>query len=350
VHKIWYKPTYKQVSTVSLFRGFTNNGRVIKAGVLKLFNPQDGGVTQINGVPDVVDMGQGGLGDIKLHPNFDQNKLIYLSYVERDPSNSQLYGAVVIRAQLDMTNSKASLSNIQRVWTQVPKFFGVGHYAYRILFDEHGKLWISSGERQEFFPAQDMNSNAGKILRLNDDGSLPSDNPFQNQGEIAKQVWSLGHRNALGMAFDQQQKLWVAEMGPAGGDEFNLITRAGNYGYPIVSEGFHYPSDSFRTPFLRHTERPEFIAPVMSWTRVISPSSLIFYKGSLFPQFKNKAIMGGLSSRGLVIVDIENRPVREIARISMNSRIRAITESKDGTLWILKDAMRQDNLLRLVPR
>ena len=134
---------------------------------------------------------------------------------------------MVIRGKLDLTKSTPQLTQIKKIWTQVPKFSsGQGHYGHRIIFGSDNKLWISSGERQQFNPAQDMNSNAGKIIRLNDDGSIPSDNPFMNQGEIAKQVWSLGHRNPLGLAFDPQGQLWVIEMGPKGGDELNKVIKA----------------------------------------------------------------------------------------------------------------------------
>src|SRR5690606_23473264 len=160
-----------------------------------------------------------------------------LSYAEQGQGG---YGAVVIRGKLDLNQTAPQLTQIERIWTQVPKFSGQGHYAHRIVFGPYGKLWIGSGERQQFTPAQDMQSNAGKIIRLNDDGSIPADNPFMNQGKIAQQIWSLGHRNPLGMAFDPQGQFWVIEMGPKGGDELNKIIKAKNYGYPVVSNGDHY--------------------------------------------------------------------------------------------------------------
>src|SRR3546814_6054129 len=122
-----------------------------------------------------------------------------------------------------------SLSNLQVIWRQVPKVSGSAHYSYRIAFDRFGKLWISSGERQQMTPAQDMQSNLGKIVRLNADGSVPADNPFASQGGVAAQVWTLGHRNVLGLAFDAAGRLWEHEMGPMGGDELNLVERGSNY-------------------------------------------------------------------------------------------------------------------------
>ena len=126
------------------------------------------------------------------------------------------------------------------IWRQSPKLSGRGHYGHRIAFGPDGKLYISNGDRQEFTPAQDMSGNLGKIVRLNDDGTVPADNPFASRGGVTAQIWSLGHRNPLGIAFDGSGRLWDIEMGPKGGDELNLVQRGKNYGYPIVSNGDHY--------------------------------------------------------------------------------------------------------------
>lgn len=258
------------------------DGRLLvteRKGRLYLFDPETKKKTEIKGTPEVAYGGQGGLGDVALHPDFANTPWIYLSYAEQGQGG---YGAVVIRGKLDLKRSTPQLTQIEKIWTQVPKFSsGQGHYGHRIVFGPDGKLWISSGERQQFDPAQDMKSNAGKIIRLNDDGSIAADNPFMNQGEIAQQVWSLGHRNPLGMAFDPQGQLWVIEMGPKGGDELNKIIKAKNYGYPLVSNGDHYDGK----PIPDHSTRPEFEAPVLDWTPVISPSDLNFYTGKMFPQW-----------------------------------------------------------------
>ncbi len=174
------------------------DGRLLiteKAGKLKLFDPKTGQSLDVQAIPEVAYGGQGGLGDVILDPDFKQNQQIYLSYAEAGAGG---YGAVVIRGKLVLdAKPTPKLTQIQRIWQQVPKVSGQGHYAHRIKFGAHGKLWISSGERQKFEPAQDLKSNLGKILRLNTDGTTPLDNPFQTHGEIAKQVWSLGHRNPL---------------------------------------------------------------------------------------------------------------------------------------------------------
>ena len=314
------------------------DGRLLiteKSGQLILFNPRDQKKTFIKNLPKVAYGGQGGFGDIVLHPKFAQNHQIYLSYAEAGQGG---YGAVVIRADLNLDQAQPQLDNITTIWKQVPKVRGQGHYAHRVLFDGSGKLWISSGERQKFDPAQDLTSNLGKIIRINDDGSVIVDNPFQSQGEVAKQVWSFGHRNPLGMAFDEQGQLWVVEMGPKGGDELNLIQKAKNYGYPIVSNGDHYSGLNIPD----HATRPEFEAPKLDWTPVISPSSLIFYTGQMFPKWQDKAIIGGLSSEALIIVDTTAQPVKEIQRIDMKERIRGLQQAKDGSIWVIEDGKHAD--------
>lgn len=319
------------------------DGRLLlteRKGRLYLFDPETKKKTEIKGTPKVAYGGQGGLGDVALHPDFANNPWIYLSYAEQGQGG---YGAVVIRGKLDLKQGAPQLTQIEKIWTQVPKFSsGQGHYGHRIVFGPDGKLWISSGERQQFDPAQDMKSNAGKIIRLNDDGSIPADNPFMNQGEIAQQVWSLGHRNPLGMAFDPKGQLWVIEMGPKGGDELNKIIKAKNYGYPLVSNGDHYDGK----PIPDHSTRPEFEAPVLDWTPVISPSDLNFYTGKMFPQWQNKAIATGLSSKAIIIIDTMQQPAKEVQRLDMKARIRGAVQAQDGGIWVIEDGP-QARLLKL---
>lgn len=321
------------------------DGRLLiteRRGKLKLFDPISKQTLNVTGVPKVSYGGQGGLGDVILHPDYARNHWIYLSYAEAGQGG---YGAVVIRAKLDVSNPKQpQLTDIKPIWKQVPKVSGQGHYAHRLAFDQAGKLWISSGERQKFDPAQDMNSNLGKIVRLNDDGTPAAGNPFANQGGVTAQIWSLGHRNPLGMAFDAQKQLWVIEMGPKGGDELNQIIEGANYGYPIVSNGDHYSGK----PIPDHNTRPEFQAPAISWTPVISPSSMMIYQANQFPAWKDKAIIGGLSSEAIIVVDLKSKPVQEVQRINMKHRIRGLITANDGNIWVIQDG-RDASLIKLTP-
>lgn len=322
---------------------FLPDGRLLvteKPGKLKLVS-QSGDSRQVGGVPDVDHGGQGGLGDIALHPRFAENATIYLSYAEAGPGD--LRGAAVARATLDLDGP--SLRDVEVIWRQVPKVSGRGHYGHRLLFDADGYLFVSSGDRQKFDPAQDMQSNLGKILRLNDDGSVPADNPFAARGGVTAQIWSLGHRNPLGLAFDADGRLWNHEMGPQGGDELNLVVRGANYGYPIVSNGDHYGGRDIPD----HATRPEFAAPKAWWTPVISPSGFVIYDGDLFPEWRGDGFIGGLSSQALIRVEFDGENAREAERYRMGERIRAVVQGPAGALWLLEDG-RRARLMKLTPR
>lgn len=302
-----------------------------RKGQLKLFDPKTKSIVNVSAVPAVSYGGQGGLGDVILHPDFQNNHWLYLSYASKGQGG---YGAEISRAKLDLSNpAQPKLTDLKTIWQQVPKVSGQGHYGHRMMFGPDGKLWVSSGERQKFDPAQDMQSNLGKVLRLNDDATPVKDNPFIQQGGVTAQIWSLGHRNPLGMAFDPQGQLWVVEMGPKGGDELNRIVKGENYGYPIVSNGDHYSG----LPIPDHHTRPEFKAPEIDWTPVISPSSLMIYTGNQFPLWQQKALIGGLSSEAIIVVDLNAKPVKEVQRLEMKQRIRGLHQAQDGSIWVIED-------------
>ena len=337
---------------------FLPDGRMLvteRKGTLLIVG-QDGQKSRpVSGMPDVDYGGQGGLGDVALHPDFASNKLIYLSYAEAGPGNTR--GAAVMRAVLNQTDRGGSLSDADVIWRQYPKVVGRGHYGHRLLFDGDGYLWISSGDRQKFTPAQDMQSNIGKILRLNDDGSVPDDNPFVNYRDqdafvddegVFGEVWSLGHRNPLGIAIDADGQLWNIEMGPAGGDELNRVVRGGNYGYPVVSNGDHY--DGREIP--DHDTRPEFATPAAWWTPVVSPGDLMFYSGNLFTDWRGDLFVAGLSSQAIVRIETDGDAGREAERYPMGARIRSVVQGPNGALWVLEDerAESRGRLLKLTPK
>lgn len=301
------------------------------AGALKLLD-QDGQLLgDVFGVPYVSYGGQGGLGDIVLHPDFERNQMLYMSYAEAGPGNTS--GAAVARAKLELTANGGQLTDVEVVWRQVPKVTGQGHFGHRILFGANGYLWISSGERQKFDPAPEMESNLGKVVRLNEDGSAGENNPFPFGGAVTSEIWSLGHRNPLGIAFDETSRLWVVEMGPAGGDELNLVRRGSNYGYPEVSNGDHYSGRDIPD----HDTRREFSPPEITWSPVISPSNMMFYSGDQFPQWRGDAFIGGLSSMALIRVDFNGDTAWEAERFEMDRRIREVEQGPDGAIWLLED-------------
>ncbi|KAK0382696.1 hypothetical protein NLU13_9792 [Sarocladium strictum] len=325
---------------------FLPNNHVLvteRSGSLFLVDPDTKVKSEISGVPSVVYEGQGGLGDVALHPQFEDNKLIYISYVEAGDNGTS--GAVVARAPLALNDDgSGALGDLEIVWTQVPKVVGSGHFSHRILFGENATLWISSGDRQQFDPAQDMSGNLGKILRLNDDGSIPADNPFAEEGGVTAEIWALGVRNPLGFDLDEEGNIWEVEMGPAGGDELNLIEEGGNYGWPMVSQGDHYDGE----PIPDHDTRPEFIPPKVFWNPVISPAGMIIYKGDLFPEWRGNALISGLGSQGIVRVEIDGDTAREAERLPMGRRTRTVRASADGALWTLEDGA-GGRLLKLTP-
>lgn len=323
-----------------------------KAGELLIVDTATGVKTSVNGVPKVAYGGQGGLGDIILAPDFATSNNIYLSYVEAGTgADSNKFGAKVIKATLTGLDTDAPrLQAITPIWEQTPKLKGQGHYSHRLLFSPDGQyLYISSGERQEKTPAQDMSVNLGKIIRLHGDGSVPADNPFaQNGSDIAAQFWTIGHRNVLGMAFDDKGRLWAHEMGPRGGDEFNLIEKGNNYGWPVVSNGRNYSG----TDIPDHDTRPDFVAPKISWTPVISPSSMSIYqtgKYNDFPAWQGNALISGLSSKALIVVTLDdNNGAAERYRYDMGERIRSVL-TVDGQVWLLEDGDK-GRLLQLLPQ
>jgi glucose/arabinose dehydrogenase len=317
---------------------FLPDGRLLvteKKGALKLLSVESGKAGDITGVPRVAYGGQGGFGDVILHPRFAANSIVYVSYSE--PGEGGESGAAVARAKL-VLEAKADgnggrLEDLTVIWRQVPKVSSGGHWGHRMAFGPDGKLWVTSSERQQFTPAQDMASNLGKIVRLNEDGSVPDDNPFFARGGVTAQIWSLGHRNMLGLAFARDGRLYSHEMGPRGGDELNVIEKGANYGYPIVSNGDHYNGRDIPD----HRTRPEFRAPLVSWTPVISPAGFIIYSGRMFPEWAGNGFIGGLSSESLVRVELGDGTAREVQRFDMGQRIREVEEGPDGAIWLLED-------------
>ena len=324
---------------------FLPDGRMLiteKSGILYLVSADGQQRKRVDGIPAVSSEGQGGFMDVVLHPGFMTNRLVYFSYAEAGQGGK---GVVLARGAF-ADGEQPALQKVETLFRASPYVEGDGHFSGRIAFSRDGDLFFANGERQKFEPAQDPSATLGKVLRLKDDGSPAPANPLAAKGFHAA-VWSYGHRNILGLAFDASGNLWEQEMGPKGGDEVNLILPGRNYGYPIVSDGEHYDDK----PIPDHHTRPEFEKPKVSWNPVISPGGLMVYSGKLWPQWKGDLFIGGLSSQALIRVDVDGTNARKGDQWPMGERIREPEEGPDGAIWLLEDGRRdgKGRLLKLTP-
>ena len=339
------------------------DGRLLiteKPGRLRIYS--EGKLSEpVKGLPKVEYHGQGGLLDVEIDPDFATNGFIYISYTEaakvqpnvtrdvgdprlgkfNDHTDAVLKGVAVARGKLEGNEIK----NIEVIWQQFPKTIGRGHFGGRLVFANDGKLFITSSERQRLEPAQDLNSDLGKIIRINPDGSIPQDNPFINRKNVRADIWSFGHRNPLGAAINPTSKqLWIHEMGPIHGDELNIPLAGKNYGWPLVSNGDNY--DNSRIP--DHETKPEFVGPIAYWHPAISPSGLAFYTGSLFKGWLNNLLIGSFNSEALVRLTATGNNIDSEERIWLQRRIRDVIQAPDGSIWLLTD-YKDGELLRLSP-
>ncbi len=324
---------------------FLPDGRMLvteKPGSLFLVT-QDGRKTEVDGVPDVLAKGQNGLLDIAPGPNFRSDKRVYMTYVEPSGDGGTL---VLARAKLSVAGTRGMLEDLAVLWRQTPAGGG-GQPGGIIAFDPEGEhLFLTVGDRMRPDSAQDPDQARGKLLRLTLDGGIPADNPDAAAGGVRGATWTSGHRNPYGLAFAPDGRLWLDEMGPRGGDEFNLIEPGRNYGWPLVSNGDNYNG----TKIPRHATRPDLAAPPLYWTPVIAPAGLAFYNGGLFPQWRGSAFIGGLAATALVRVTVDDAGnADEAERFDMGARIRDVAVAPDGALWLIEDDD-PGRLLRLTPR
>lgn len=304
---------------------FLPDGRALvteRPGRLRIL-AEDGTLSDpLSGVPDVHAVEQGGLLDVAIDPGFASNRFVYLSYAR--PTEG---GAATALGRGRLSNGE--ISDFEVLFTQSPSIDNGKHFGGRIEFDGDGHVFLTLGERYQFDPAQDMSNTLGAIVRLNMDGSIPDDNPFVGEdGEDA--IWSYGHRNIEASAYDGE-RLWVAEMGPLGGDELNRIEAGANYGWPEVSAGSDYDGEPIPDP----STTDEYTDAVLTWTPVISPSGMIVYDGEMFAGWAGHAVIGGLTASGLVIVDPAGG--EEVDRVPMGARIREVTQGPDGAIWVTTD-------------
>lgn len=310
-----------------------------KEGTLWLVDTATGVKQKVSGVPVAHVAGQGGLGDVLVHPGFAGNRRVYLSFVEKGAGGS---GAALGYGTLVMGKGAPRIDGFRVIWRQSPKVDGNGHFSHRIAFGPDGLLYLSSGDRQKMDPAQAMDNNLGKVLRLTSEGAPAPGNPWRAQGGVAAQFWSIGHRNILGLSFAPDGRLWESEMGPEGGDELNLVQPGKNYGWPRASNGSHYDGRAIPD----HSAGDGFEAPRSWWNPSVSPGGLLIYTGDRFNAWKGDALLPALSGEALIRVDINGDKATKAEEWKMGARIRAVDQGPDGSVYLLEDKGR---LLRLDP-
>ena len=304
----------------------------------------------IGGVPEVFDSGQGGLLDVSLHPRFEQNRRVYFTYAHgNNIANRTRVASAVLKGN--------RLENWQVIFEVATNKFGGQHFGSRLLWLPDETLLVSIGDggnppvrlegdwiRKQ---AQNRRSHLGKILRLKDDGSVPPDNPFVHSADVQPTIWSYGHRNVQGLAYDPLRSVvWASEHGALGGDELNLIQSGNNYGWPTVTFSREYFDGSKISP---HTSKPGMVDPQVVWMTAIAPSGLVVYSGTQFKQWRGDLFVGGLKSQNIRRIDLnEAGQVVGQSALRIGQRVRDVRQGPDGLLYVLTDQS-DGSLIRLEP-
>lgn len=300
----------------------------------------------LRGVPEVDGRDQGGLLDIEIAPDFERSRRVFFSYYEpREGGN----GLAVARARLS-NGARPRLENVQVIFRQEPTHDSTKHAGGRLAFGPEGMLFVTLGDRFDEDvreKSQRLDNHFGKVVRIRLDGSAPPDNPFVDREGARPEVWSIGHRNVLGIAFDARDRLWVVEMGPQGGDELNLVQKGRDYGWPTIGFGREYSGD----PIHETAQAEGMEQPIYFWDPVISPGALTIYSGDVFPEWKGDFLIAGLTSKAIVRLRLENDRVVGEERVlaERGERIREVVQGPDGSVYALTDGA-DGKLLRLTPR
>jgi len=305
--------------------------RIIKEG--KLLEEK------VANVPVVYAQGQGGLLDIKLHPDYASNGWIYLTYSKPGEGGG---GTTVTRAKLEGN----SLTTIEELFSAQPFVDSGVHFGSRIVFDGKGYIYFSSGERGTKENAQTLTNHLGKIIRLHEDGKVPADNPFVNTAGAKPEIWSYGHRNPQGLIYDAAtQTLYDVEHGPKGGDELNKVEKGKNYGWPLITYGIDYDGK----PISDITEKEGLEQPVFYWVPSIATCGLALVTSDKYPGWKNNLMVGALALTHVarVELDAQGKFVKQERLLDKVARVRAIEQSPDGYLYVATES--PGMLLKLVP-
>jgi glucose/arabinose dehydrogenase len=284
----------------------------------------------IGGLPAIAAVGQGGLLDVTLHPEFASNGLVYLSFTGADEDG---VGTEVARGRL----AGDALEEVEVIFRALPKSRGGRHFGSRLLFDANGRLLITLGERGDRPRAQDIGDHAGSVIRINDDGSVPADNPFVTTAGARPEIYTYGNRNVQGIALDPGSgRIWAHEHGPQGGDEVNILVSGRNYGWPVITYGRNYV---LGTKIGEGTHKQGMEQPLHYWTPSIAPSGMTLYTGDKFPAWRGNLFVGALKYRLLVRLEMRDKEIVHEERLleDVLGRIRDVRTGPDGYIYVLTD-------------
>jgi glucose/arabinose dehydrogenase len=327
---------------------FLPDGRALvteRPGRLRIIGKDNKLSDPVAGVPEVAAVGQGGLLDVALSPDFAKDNLVFLSFAE--PRGAAGSSTSVARGRLVEKDGKASLEDVKVIFRQEPARLGGFHFGSRLVFARDGNLFITTGERNLKTPSQDLTNHIGKIIRVTPDGQVPPDNPFVKDKNARPEIWSWGHRNVQGAALHPETgKLWIIEHGARGGDEINVPEAGKNYGWPVISYGVDYSGAKIG----EGTHKEGMEQPIHYWDPSIAPSGAMFYTGDAFPQWKGNLFTGGLALTLLSRLELNGEKVAKEERLleASGDRIRDVRQAPDGSIWLLTDA-RNGKVLRLTP-
>jgi aldose sugar dehydrogenase len=312
-----------------------------RPGRLRIFRNGELLPEPVAGLPQVRALGQGGLLDLALHPDFENNRWLYLSYA------ADHQGGVTTHVARGRFEDDA-LHDVEVLFVAEPASGGGRHFGSRLLFDRQGYLYITVGDRGEMERAQALDDHAGSTIRLHDDGSIPADNPFVGRDDARPEIYTYGNRNAQGMALHPETgAVWQNEHGPRGGDELNHIRAGANYGWPVITHGIDYSGATIGEGI---TEKEGMEQPVHHWTPSIAPSGMTFYTGDAFPGWRGNVFVGALVHTHVarLVMDGDRVVEEEPLLREMGQRIRDVRQGPDGHLWLLTDHG-NGRLLRLEP-
>lgn len=317
---------------------FLPDGRMLvtaKEGAMHIISAEGDAGRAIDGVPDVLSGGQGGLLDVALAPDFERSGLIFFSFSEEREAGN---GTSVASARLVTDNQgSGKLEDVEVFFRQMPSYDGNKHFGSRLVFGPDDELYVTVGERSDPQPrvqAQDLASGLGKIFRIDTSGKALPDNPFVGQENAQPEIWSLGHRNLQSATLDGQGRLWTVEHGPRGGDELNRPEPGKNYGWPEVTYGVEYSGDPVGEGI---TQQAETEQPVYYWDPVIAPSGMAYYDSDLIPEWKGAFLVGGLVSQGLVVIHMDGDRVQYEERVPLDARTRDVKVGPDGAVYAVTE-------------